>query len=153
MRRLPKWGLTPFLLTLLTACSSGNFGYDAKADPFALLESAKTQARAEGKRILVVAGGEWCSSCRHLYKFLEDDAATQALLDRTFVQVHVYIGDENFNDRFFATLPSSQFVPHYWILSAEGTVLGEQDPEELELDDSDDYDPERFARFAQGWST
>ncbi len=145
-----------FALILLSAvfaagCSTDNIGYDASADPFAQLSNAKARARAERKLILVVAGGDWCSACHHLHEFLAEDAATQARLAGAFIEVHVYLGDENFNEEFFATLPHSDYVPHYWILSAAGTVLGEQDPEDLEFDDSDDFDPQRFERFVDDW--
>ena len=126
--------------------------YDPHAEPFTQLEQAKVRARAEQKLILVVAGGDWSINCHQLHDFLEEEQSTQALLDRTFVQIHVYVGEDNYNEEFFDKLPASDFVPHYWILSADGEFLGEQDPSELEFEDSEDYDPKRFASFAGDWS-
>jgi hypothetical protein len=150
---LRKWCLTPILVALAACARPTDLGYDAKADPFLQLDAAKVRARGENKRILVVAGGDWCGACHRLHEFLEDDDKTAALLDGAFVQVHVYLGDENFNESFFATLPPTRFVPHYWVLSADGTVLGEQSTEALEIDGSDDYDPDRFADFVARFKT
>jgi hypothetical protein len=138
----------------LTACAPrSNLGYDAKADPFLQLDVAMARARAENKRILIVAGGDWCGSCHALHEYLEDNPATQALLDSAFVQVHVYLGEDNFNENFFATLPETDYVPYYWVLAPDGTVLGEQSPADLEFDDSEDYDPARFATFVARFRT
>jgi len=151
---LRKSGLTLFFLACLSACAPPtDLGYDARADPFLQLDAAKVRARSESKRILVVAGGDWCGACHRLHEFLEDDEKTAALLDDAFVQVHVYLGAENSNESFFATLPPTRFVPHYWVLSADGALLGEQSTEELEIDASDDYDPARFADFVARFGT
>jgi hypothetical protein len=151
---LLKRGLTPFFLAFLSASAPPTgLGYDAQADTLQQLDAAKIRARGENKRILVVAGGDWCGACHRLHEFLEDDDKTAALLDGAFVQVHVYLGAENFNESFFATLPPTRFVPHYWVLSADGTVPGERSTEELEIDGSDDYDPDRFADFVARFGT
>lgn len=151
--------LRPRIATLILLCASAlaagcgtrDIGYDPQANPFTELERAKARAQAEKKLILVVAGGDWCGNCHALHDFLAEEQSTQALLDRTFVQIHVYVGEDNYNDEFFDRLPSSDFVPHYWILSAQGECLGEQDPSELEFEDSEDYDPKRFASFVSAW--
>lgn len=150
-----KWCLTPFLLAaLLVGCAPrDNLGYDPNADALAQLGHAMTEARAQRKLILVTAGGDWCSACHALHDFLKDDAETRALLDSAFVQVHVYLGEENFNEDFFAQtgLPRTEYVPHFWILDEDGVLLAEQDPSELEFKDSDDYDPGRFTEFVARW--
>jgi hypothetical protein len=150
-----RWRLTPFLsVVFLAACAPvTDLGYDAKADPFAQLEAAMSRARAENKRILVVAGGDWCGPCHDLHEFIEDDAQTRALLDSAFVQVHVYLGEDNFNEQFFEALPPTDYVPYYWVLAPDGTVLGEQSPADLEFEDSEDYDPARFAAFVARFRT
>jgi len=135
----------------IAACGSPDICYDPHANPFTQLEQAKVRARSENKLILVVAGNDGCINCLH--DFLEEDQPAQALLDRTFVQIHVYVGEDNDNHEFFDRLPGSDYVPHYWILSADGEFLGEQDPSELEFEDSEAYDPKRFASFVGDWSS
>ncbi|MCA6230612.1 MAG: thioredoxin family protein [Phenylobacterium sp.] len=56
--------------------------YDEAADADAVVDRARTQARRQGKRLLIDLGGNWCPDCRIL-------AATMALpeLDR-FMKAH-----------------------------------------------------------------
>jgi hypothetical protein len=139
---------------LLAGCArNDNLGYDPGADALAQLGAAMTEARANRKLILVTAGGDWCSACHALHDFLADQHDTRARLEAAFVQVHVYIGEDNFNQDFFAQarLPRTEYVPHFWILDEDGLLLAEQDPSELEFEDSDDYDPRRFAEFIDRW--
>ena len=45
--------------TIPVESAESTLGYDSSADPFAQLRDAQIEASRDGKRILVIAGGEW----------------------------------------------------------------------------------------------
>ncbi len=54
-------------------------GYDETRDPARDLAAATAKASAEGKKVLLLVGGEWCSWCQEMNRFLdrEPDLAGQ----------------------------------------------------------------------------
>jgi hypothetical protein len=140
------------LLCLLAASGSAqdSIGYDPSADPFAQLAAAQAEARDDDKRILIIAGGEWCIWCHYLDRFLDDHADIAAGLEQTFVVVKAYYGDETDNQAFFDTLPAAVGYPHFWILAADGSVLESQNT--LPLEDGDkSYNVAAFGAFIERW--
>lgn len=146
-------GFVAAMLMISTSGAAENtIGYDPAADPFAQVRDARAEAAANGKHILVVAGGEWCIWCHYLHAFLGDNPEIEKSLKETFVVVKTYLGEENFNDDFYATLPEAAGYPHFWILGADGEVLASQNT--LPLEDGDkSYDPGRFTAFIDRWKT
>ena len=139
------------VISLSSYAQGGDIGYDAAADPFALLQAAEAQAGNEEKFVLVIAGGDWCIWCHYLDAFLHEHAELGAALKDTFVVTKVYIGDEEDNADFFATLPEAAGYPHFWILAADGSLLESQNT--LPLEDGDkSYDPASFRAFIDRWA-
>jgi len=130
--------------------AAGELGYDASADPFVQVSEARAEAAATDKLILVVAGGDWCIWCHYLADFLHGHAAIDEALESTFVVVKAYIGDENDNAAFFATLPEAAGYPHFWVLDEDGSVLVSQNTLPLE-DGEKSYDEGRFMAFIDRW--
>jgi thioredoxin-related protein len=142
--------------TLLTIASASfaqpDIGYDPGADPFALLQQAEASAAADGKFVLVIAGGDWCIWCHYLHAFLDDNEDIGNALKQTFVVVKAYFGDETDNEPFFATLPEAVGYPHFWVLDAGGKVLASQNT--LPLEDGDkSYDRGNFLAFIESWES
>ena len=120
----------PLLLTLCLAATSAyastRLGYDPESDPFEEYQAAIAQAQVEHKRVLIIAGGDWCRWCYTLDRFVKrNDDVNEALLD-AFVVMKVYIGDENYNEFFFAQLPEARGAPHFWVVSPDRNVLASQ---------------------------
>ena len=127
-----------------------DIGYDPRADAFAQLEWAASQAAADDKLVLLVSGGDWCIWCHYLGAFLERETAIDAALHEVFVVQKVYVGDKNRNAAFFGRLPKAAGAPHFWVLSDSGEVLHSQDT--LPLEDGDkSYDREKFKAFVERW--
>jgi len=143
------------LATVLAVIAPANvpaqeLGYDPAADPFVQVSAASAEAAENGKLILIVAGGDWCIWCHYLERFLVDNPDIATPLKETFVVVKAYLGDENMNDSFFATLPEAVGYPHFWILAADGSVLESQNTLPLE-DGEKSYDGSKFLAFIDRW--
>ena len=130
--------------------AQNTLGYDPAADPFAQLQTARATAAADDKRVLIIAGGEWCIWCHYLDAFLGTHPDINKALKDTFVVVKAYLGDENDNEAFFATLPEAVGYPHFWVLAPDGNVLASQNT--LPLEDGDkSYDERNFVAFIDQW--
>jgi thioredoxin-related protein len=156
MLRSIRPGVTTLVLAtaVLAACvqtaETKDIGYDANADAFALRDAALAQAASEQKLVLLISGGDWCKWCHYLAAFLEHETALDAALHDVFVVAKVYVGEENMNKEFFATLPKAAGAPHFWVLSAKGELLASQDTLPLE-DGAKSYDPAKFYAFIDKW--
>jgi thioredoxin-related protein len=136
-----------FAATLSCAAHSvAASGYDPLANPGAALSRALTEAKTSNKKVLIVAGGDWCRWCLILNSFVADNADIKAELDRSFVTVKVYVGDDNTNAQFFSTLPKAKGYPHFWVISKEGRTTHSINTGTLEKG-KDSYDKTAFLRF------
>jgi hypothetical protein len=140
------------LLSLLAGCSRGpaDLGYTPGADADALLAAAQAQAAADGRKVLVVAGGDWCRWCHVLDGFLHDHPVVKEELERRFVVVKVYFGDEATDDEFFARLPEADGYPQFWVVARSGYAR-KWSTADLERGD-DDYDADKFMDFIRAAS-
>lgn len=123
-------------------------GYDPAANPAVQLEQALAEAKTSNRKVLVVAGGDWCKWCLILNKFLAQNPDVKAELDRNFVVVKAYFGKDNQNAQFFARLPRAKGYPHFWVLQKDGRVTHSIDTGDLE-NGADSYDRTEFLRFVR----
>jgi thioredoxin-related protein len=121
-------------------------GYDAKADPQVALDRALVEARAGNKKVLVVAGGDWCSWCHYLESFIAKNKDIDDAIHRSFVTVKAYFGEENRNAAFFSRLPKAVGYPHFWVISKDGKVLHSVNTAALE-DGGKSYNKANFLKF------
>lgn len=142
-----------FLFATMSAfqgVAASSLGYDPGADPFDQYHEAIKQARVQGKLVLIVAGGDWCSWCHRLDRFIARNDEVRHRLDEAFVTVKVYVGDENYNDDFFSQLPAARGAPHFWIVSPQRQVLSSQSTGALEQS-GHGYDKQAFLSFIERW--
>lgn len=132
--------------------SEPNLGYDPKADPFEQYHEAIEIAQRENKLVLVIAGGDWCSWCYVLDRFVKGDAEVTTRLHDAFVVVKVYVGFDNYNDTFFSQLPQAKGAPHFWIISPEKEVLSSQSTGNFETGKRG-YNKELFLQFIDEWKS
>ena len=132
--------------------AAASLGYDPQADPFDQYHEAVERARADGKLVLIIAGGDWCSWCHRLDRFIERNDEVRQGLDEAFVTIKVYIGDENYNEIFFSQLPPARGAPHFWIVSPQRDVLASQSTGALEQGKRS-YDKQAFLSFIERWKT
>ncbi len=126
-------------------------GYDPGRDPFADGRAALKLARDTQRKVLVEVGGEWCSWCHVLDRFLKDHPALQARMNRTFVLLKVNVDETNDNTEFLSAFPEALGYPHMYITDSEGKILFSQDT--AEFLENGKYSEQRFESFLDQWGS
>ena len=124
--------------------------YDPWRNPFADLDTAVQRAEAEGKRILLEIGGDWCIDCVRLDAFIAQNATVAAKLREAFLIVKVNYSPENQNRRFLSQYPEISWFPHIFVLESNGALLHSQDTRELTKQRS--YSEDNILRFVERWA-
>lgn len=143
------------LLVLLLLCGSTAAQtlperFDPARDAARDLRTAQALAKAQGKRVLVDVGGEWCAWCHIMDRFFDANPELRAQRDANFVWVKVNYSSANRNAALLSRWPNVAGYPHLFVLDAAGTLLRSQDTGELE--EGQGYSRERFAAFLERWS-
>jgi thiol:disulfide interchange protein len=125
--------------------------YDPNRDPATDGRAALQLARRTGRRVLIEVGGDWCSWCHRLDRFIHRHSALRAELHREFVVLKVNVSEENDNADFMAGLPEPLGYPHVYIADSDGRILHSQDTAAWLVDGS--YSPRRFRQFLNRWKS
>lgn len=120
-------------------------GYDEQRDPAQDLASATAKAQREGKKVLLLVGGEWCSWCQEMNHFLDREPTLASQFNQTFVVVKVNVSKANKNETFLKRYPEYLGVPHFYVLDAKGKLLESVNTGLLEKGKS--YDEAKFGKF------
>ncbi|MGE6291722.1 thioredoxin family protein [Aeromonas media] len=119
--------------------------YDEQRDPAKDLAAATIRAQQEDKQVLLLVGGEWCSWCQEMNRFLDREPELAHQFNRTFVVVKVNVSKENKNAPFLKAYPEYLGVPHFYVLDARGKLLESFNTGFLEKGKS--YDEVKFGKF------
>ena len=112
--------------------------------------TAAAAAKAQGKRVLVDVGGEWCPWCHILDRFVASNADVKALIDSKYVWVKVNWSKENKNEALLARWPQVKGYPHLFVLDGDGKLLQSQNTDVLEA--PKDYDKPKFIAFLRQYA-
>jgi thioredoxin-related protein len=123
--------------------------FDPSRNAAADLQAAQTEAGKTGRRVLVDVGGNWCSWCRKMEVFFEEQTELRQQRDRAFVLVKVNYSPENKNEAVLSKFPTIKGYPHFFILDASGKLLQSQDTGSLESKNG--YDPAKVQAFIAAW--
>lgn len=134
----------------IAAIAGLNAAFDPARDPANDLATAKVEAQRAGKHILLDVGGEWCSWCHILDRFVEGDAEVRRLRDAKYVWMKVNYSEDNENTAFLSQYPAVKAYPHLFVLDANGALLHSQFTGELE--EGKGYDRRKFLAFLQEWA-
>jgi thiol-disulfide isomerase/thioredoxin len=101
--------------------------YDAKADAAAQFDAAQSRARADGKKVLLVMGANWCHDSRALAGWLETPRFRQLVAEK-YELVFVDVGSPQSGEGRNLDLASRYGIeikstPTVLILSSEGALL------------------------------
>jgi len=148
--------LLPLLLSLLPLAPNASTllppysqGYDSARDPFIDGRAALKLAQETKRRVLIEVGGNWCSWCLQLDKFLAENHQLREQLHRHFVILKVNISEANDNAEFMAGLPKPLGYPHIYVAEADGRIIFSKDTAQL-LENSR-YSVQRFQQFINKW--
>lgn len=119
--------------------------YDPARNPAEDLQLAIADASAENKKILLKLGGDWCSWCLLLDKFIAQSDAVRQIYNDTFVTVKVNVSEDNWNEDFLAQFPKANGYPFFLILDQSGKLIGAQETGVLE--DGRGYSEQKFRDF------
>ncbi len=123
--------------------------YDPDRDPAADGRAALRLARQTGRRVLIEVGGDWCSWCHRLERFIQTHPDLRTELHRYFVVLKVNVSTENENADFMADMPRPLGYPHVYIADNDGRLLHSQDTAAWLVDGN--YSPQRFRQFLNRW--
>ena len=124
--------------------------YDPKADPKADFKAALAQASKEGRNVLMDVGGEWCSWCHRMDKFIADHEELSTLLEENYVLVKVNFSEENKNERFLSHYPKVAGYPHIFVFNSSGKLLISKSTGDLEEGKS--HNLQRFTEFLKQYA-
>ena len=125
-------------------------GYDPARDPAKDLDALVQQTKQDGRRIMLVVGGEWCGWCHTLERYLKENAEIGALWSKHFATLKVNMSPENRNEAFLKRYPRIPGYPHLYVLEKDGTFLHTQGTAELESGAS--YSAEKMRAFLTKWA-
>ena len=99
--------------------------YDPAADARADIAAALALANADGKRVLLDFGADWCPDCHVLAAYLDGEAGRK-LVDDSFHVVSIDVGywDHNLDVAGSYGSPITQGIPAVVVLKPDGTVVG-----------------------------
>jgi thiol:disulfide interchange protein len=123
--------------------------FDPARDAAQDVAHAVALAKSQGKRVIVDVGGEWCSWCHILDRFIAANGDVHALVARDYVWVKVNYSKENRNQAFLSRWPKIEGYPHLFVLDASGALVHSQDTGVLESGKG--YDKARVIDFLQRW--
>ena len=123
--------------------------FDPAADPDRDLAAAVVEARSSGRRIMLDVGGEWCSWCHILDRFIADHDDLRNAIARDYVWLKINYSDENKNAAFLGRYPKITGYPHLFVLNEDGQLLHSQDTALLEEGPS--YNLDKVRAFLAQW--
>lgn len=109
--------------------------YDPKADAQADLNKLITQAKKEGKNIMIQAGGNWCIWCLRFNNFVQTTPELKEIVDKKYLYYHLNYSPDNKNEKVFSqyiNINEQQFYPFFIILDKNGKKIHVQQSEVLE---------------------
>jgi thioredoxin 1 len=145
------------LAALLLAAAGAAFAAEPMYPPIDRarpdIDGALKEAAATKRRVIVDFGGNWCTDCKILDINMKKPE-NAALLAKSFVVVHVNVGDKGISDNFAIAerygVPLKKGVPALVVLEADGRVVYAQKNGEFESMRS--MDPKSVNDFLTRWS-
>ena len=123
--------------------------YDEYRNPNADGRDALKLAKRTQRLVLIEVGGDWCSWCHIMDRFIKDRPAIESRLHQTFVVLKVNISDVNDNAEFMAAFPPARGYPHMYITDSSGNILHSQDTADFRENKA--YSAKLFTEFFDHW--
>ena len=124
--------------------------FDPARDPARDVAAAGAIAKAQGKRVLLDVGGEWCVWCHIMDDFIAANPDVRAAVDANYVLVKVNWSRENKNEAFLSAYPRINGYPHLFVLDGDRKLVHSQETDVLEQGRG--YDKTKFLAFLRKWA-
>ncbi len=124
--------------------------FDPGRDPVRDLDAAIADATATQRRIILDVGGEWCSWCHILDRFVDGHEDVSAAIARDYVWLKINFSPENENTAFLSRYPKISGYPHLFVLESDGTLLHSQDT--VLLEEGQSYNAGKVREFLARWA-
>lgn len=109
--------------------------YNETEDADARLNELIAQAKKEGKKVFVQAGGNWCIWCLRFNDFVQKTEELKTVVDQNYLYYHLNYSKNNKNDVVFdkyAPEGKKLGFPFFFVLDGEGKVINIISSVELE---------------------
>jgi thiol:disulfide interchange protein len=105
--------------------AAGSSLYDEAADARADIAAALALAKADGKRVLLDFGADWCPDCHVLSAYMDGPAGRQ-VVEPAFHVVRIDVGywDHNIDVANQYANPIAAGIPAVVVLEPDGTMVG-----------------------------
>ena len=123
--------------------------YDASRNPNADGRDALKLAKETNRKVLIEVGGDWCSWCFVLDRFIRENPRLESRLHQIFVVLKVNISEKSDNSEFMAVFPPAQGYPHMYVTDSSGNILSSQDTADFR--ENKQYSEARFMAFFDRW--
>ncbi|AZA74668.1 thioredoxin family protein [Chryseobacterium indoltheticum] len=127
--------------------------YDPKADAQADINKLVTQAKKEGKNIMIQAGGNWCIWCLRFNQYAQTTPELKKMVDKNYLYYHLNYSPDNKNEKVFSQYgnPGEKFgYPVFIVLDKNGKMIHIQQSDVLE--DGKGYSLEKTKEFFNQWA-
>jgi uncharacterized protein YyaL (SSP411 family) len=125
--------------------------YDAKADATEQVRRATALAQRDGRRVLLMFGGDWCGWCHKLHALFASDPAIRRVLSDEYILVMVDTQAPHAEELLAECRGDLTSIgyPFLAVLDGDGKVVTRQRTNSLE--EGDHHDPARVKEFLDQW--
>jgi thioredoxin-related protein len=127
--------------------------YNPKENAEEAIAKAVTQAKAEGKNVLVQIGGNWCVWCLRFNDYTTRETQIDSVIKANYIVYHLNFSTENENKKLLERFgyPQRFGFPVFLILNDKGEKIHTQDSSLLEMGKS--YSKEKVLMFLFNWTS
>jgi thioredoxin-related protein len=127
--------------------------YDPAENAEQEISKAVDKAKAEGKHVFIMIGGNWCIWCARFNDFITQDKKIDSIVSAAYVVCHINYSKENFNAKLLAKYgyPQRFGFPVFLVLNGDGKLIQTQNSWYLE-DGKKSYDRDKVIEFFTDWS-
>lgn len=131
--------------------------FDPVADGEAQLKAGLAEAKAGGRRVVLMLGANWCPWCHRLDALLRQDPELQPRWTRDYVLVRIDVnwkGPARRNAEILARYRRApqRGIPVLTLLAADGEVLARPDISRWETKEPEGYDVTKLRAFFAEWA-
>jgi len=139
-------------ITISFSATAADSLYHPKADAKKEIALAVAKAKAQNKKVLIQAGGNWCGWCIEFNRIVTNDTALRSIIEANYIVYHLNYSQENKNAAIFEAygFPNRFGFPVFLIVNADGNLMHTQNSSYLELGKS--YDALKVKEFLLSWT-